>query len=100
MEIGHRLCKIIRACPLIVLERHHPDFFDLRKAKGKNTPLLSEWSLQDVETAIFAVINQNRAKLIKAGSGAKRGQFEGVYQGKRFMLGIKSGKIGQFTPLD
>lgn len=86
--------------PEHILERHHPKFFDIRKAKAKNTPLPSSWSLQDVETVVLVLINQNRTKLIKAGAGSRGAQFEGVYQGIRFRFGIKNGMIGQFTPLD
>jgi hypothetical protein len=99
-QIGGHKFRLTKGTMKHILERHHPKFFDIRNAKAKNTPLPSSWSLQDVETAVLIVINQNRSKLIKAGSGSRGAQFEGVYQGMRFRLGIKNGKIGQFTPLD
>jgi RHS repeat-associated protein len=82
-----------------ILERHHPEFFDVRKAKGKNSSLPSSWSLQDVESAVLAGINQHRGAMIKAGSGATK-QFEVHYLGRRFMMGVNRGRIGQFYPLD
>ena len=98
-QVGGQQFRLTKERMKHILERHHPDFFDLRKKKKKNTSLPADWSLQDIETAILVGINQHRSALIKAGGNAM-GSFEFGYKGRRFKMGINKGRIGQFTPLD
>ena len=82
-----------------ILERHHPRFWN-GTTKSVQTFFDKNMSVIEIETAILAVISQNRAQLTKIGTNAKRGQVTGVYRGKQYKLGIKRGQIGQFYPLE
>jgi hypothetical protein len=51
-------------------------------------------SIDDVTNAITAILKQNRGGLAKLGAGWK--QFEGVYDGVRYVVGVGNGHVGQF----
>lgn len=99
INLGNQSFRISRGNMKHILERHHPRFWN-GTTKSVQTFFDKNMSVIEIETAILAVISQNRAQLTKIGTNAKRGQVTGVYRGKQYKLGIKRGQIGQFYPLE
>jgi RHS repeat-associated protein len=78
-----------------ILERHHPKYWN-GTTKATQTFLPRSWTTGDIESAVLAVLNQNRGRL---GNGAPRyGQISGTYGGYKFTLGFNNYHIYQFYP--
>lgn len=80
-----------------ILTRHHPKYWAGRSAETQ-TFFDADMSVDEVRAAIRAVMLQNRDELIAKGSNAVY-QIEGTYGGKKYVLGINRGTVGQFYPL-
>ena len=80
-----------------ILKRHHRDVWDKTVGQKAQTFFSDGMSINSVVKAIEAVVIQNRSNLARIPNG--RGQVEGIFQGKRYILGVTDERIGQFYPL-
>ncbi|MEU7042162.1 polymorphic toxin-type HINT domain-containing protein [Streptomyces varsoviensis] len=81
-----------------ILERHHPKY---RKGPDKTTQtnFSKTMSIDDIADAVGEVVQQNRGLIIKKGIHEFY-YVEGVYKGVHYQMGISSGRIGNFFPLE
>ncbi|GGV89729.1 hypothetical protein GCM10015535_44210 [Streptomyces gelaticus] len=81
-----------------ILEGHHPAY--LRGNSGDNTLFGKGVSIDDVQSAVSAVMRQNQRKLSSPEyAQGKWGKIYGEYQGRSYVLGFGDGVVGQFFPL-
>lgn len=81
-----------------ILERHHPLYWD-GSVKVEQSFLDAHMNVEDIQSAIRAVMQQNRQELIRLGTAGRPYQITGSYGGHTYLLGITQGRIGQFYPL-
>ncbi|WP_218080641.1 hypothetical protein [Anthocerotibacter panamensis] len=79
-----------------ILERHHPEF-RRTASKDMQTFFVDDISIDEIFAAIEDIIKQNREKLIQNGVNNFL-QIDGFYNGCRYKLGIRGGKVVQFFP--
>jgi hypothetical protein len=76
-----------------ILTRHHPRFWD-KSTKTLQSFFTKNTTIRDIEKGIGEVLKQNRNKIIK--NGTKKGQYEGIVDGVKRVVGLKNGRIGQY----
>ena len=80
-----------------ILERHHPLYWD-GSVKVEQSFLEARMSVEDIQDAIRAVMQQNREELIRLGTARPPYQITGSHGGHTYTLGISKGRVGQFYP--
>ena len=78
-----------------ILERHHPRFWN-GSTRTRNTSFRENMTINEVTNAVLEVANQNRQTLSRLGRGT--GQVRGVFNGVRYVLGVRRGRFHQFYP--
>ena len=76
-----------------ILERHSPDFWN-GSIKAEQSFLPYKMKISEIEERIYTIMESNKENLIEIGS--KRGQVELLIDGKKNVVGVKYGRIGQF----
>ncbi|MEJ7596460.1 MAG: DUF4157 domain-containing protein [Kofleriaceae bacterium] len=79
------------------LERHHPQYWD-GSIKVPQSFLDPKMTVDNITSAVDAIMKQNREKVIKGGT---QGMFQitGEYGGKKYVVGLNNGRVGQFYPV-
>ncbi|MFJ5234794.1 RHS repeat-associated core domain-containing protein [Kitasatospora sp. NPDC088391] len=80
-----------------ILTRHHPAYWD-GSVKAQQSFFDSSMSIDDVQSAIGDVMQQNRETLIRRG-GQGMYQIRGTVNGVDYVLGMNKGRVGQFYPI-
>jgi hypothetical protein len=79
------------------LKRHHPDYWD-GSVKTKQTFFDPDLTPDDLAEIAHEVLKQNRDKLTGNNATIIIDQFKGVVNGKKYVVGINKGHIGQLYP--
>lgn len=95
-RMGSEVFQLDKSGVKHILERHHPQYWD-GSVKMKQSFLDPRMSLDEIQDAIRAVIQQNREQLIKLGTNVQF-QITGTYGGSTYVLGITKGRVAQFYP--
>ena len=79
-----------------ILERHHPLYWN-GTVKATQSFLDKKMTVKDIQDVVGKIIAQNRNKVITKGTNSLY-QISGVVDGKKYVVGISKGRIGQFYP--
>ncbi|WHX88036.1 T7SS effector LXG polymorphic toxin [Bacillus paralicheniformis] len=84
-----------------ILERHHPEYWD-GSVKTTQSFFKKDLSIDDITKAIESILKQNRDTLTDKGFRGTTGkqQLTGTYNGVKYVVGFKKGRIGQFYPVE
>jgi hypothetical protein len=79
-----------------ILEHNASTFGGIPSKKTKHT-FFDDMSVDDIARSVQDVMSQNRDVLRRI--GRSRGQVQGVVNGKRYIVGVNYGRVGQFYPV-
>jgi hypothetical protein len=80
-----------------ILTRHHPTYWD-GTVRNIQTFFNKSMSVDEVRSAVRSVMLQNRATLMQNGTNGAY-QIRGSVNGVEYVLGVNTGRVGQFYPL-
>jgi len=95
-RMGSEVFQLDKSGMMHILERHHPQYWD-GSVKLRQSFLDPRMSLDEIQDAIRAIMQQNREQLIKLGTNVQF-QVTGSYGGSTYVLGITKGRVAQFYP--
>lgn len=85
-QFGNHTFKLDWAGMKHILQRHDPKFWD-GSVKTRQSFLAAKQSMEETQSAISAVLKQNRETLIRMGMN-RRYQINGTYNGQEYILGM------------
>ncbi|MBX9434019.1 T7SS effector LXG polymorphic toxin [Bacillus paralicheniformis] len=101
MTFGNRRFLLDKKGMKHILERHHPKYWD-GSVKATQSFFKKDLSTEDIANAIESILKQNRGVLTEKdfrGTTGKQ-QITGTYNGVKYVVGFKKGRIGQFYPVE
>ncbi|MCY8565308.1 T7SS effector LXG polymorphic toxin [Bacillus sonorensis] len=101
MTFGNQLFLLDKKGMKHILERHHPEYWD-GSVKTTQSFFKKDLSIEDIANAIESILKQNRGVLTEKdfrGTTGKQ-QITGTYNGVKYVVGFKKGRIGQFYPVE
>ena len=97
-KFGSSILKLDKKGIKHMLERHLPNFWN-GSIKTSQSFFNPKMSVPDITSAIESILMLNHARIPRAGASRIVRQFEGVYNGVRYVVGVNKGRIGQFYRL-